>query len=54
MPSEKKEPQRPGPDPERLKIDAPWEEAVKQALRKKPPAGWPRPGEEPEEKGGKI
>lgn len=35
---------RPGPEPERLKIDAPdWVEAVKRALRKKRPAkGWPK------------
>lgn len=54
MPIDEQPRGRPGPEPEHLKIDAPWEEAVKQALRKKPPAGWPKPGEEPKEKGGKI
>jgi len=33
-----------GPEPERLKIDRPFEDAVRDALRKKPPAGgWPKP-----------
>jgi hypothetical protein len=31
--------QRPrGPEPERLKIEGDWQEAVKKALKKKPPA----------------
>jgi len=31
-------PKRRGPDPERLKVEGPWEEAVKKALKKpKPP-----------------
>lgn len=28
---------KPGPEPERVKIDGPWEEAVGKALKKKPP-----------------
>ncbi|HEX8915441.1 MAG TPA: hypothetical protein VF796_24020 [Humisphaera sp.] len=35
---------KPGPAPETLKIDVPWEDAVKAALNKKKPAGgWPKP-----------
>ena len=34
----------PGPEPERVKIEGDWEEAVKRALgKKRPPGGWPRP-----------
>ena len=34
----------PGPEPERLKIEGDWEEAMKRALGKKRPSeGWPRP-----------
>jgi hypothetical protein len=34
----------PGPEPERLKIEGDWEEAMKRALgKKRPPEGWPRP-----------
>jgi hypothetical protein len=34
---------RPGPEPERVKIDEPWEDAVAKALRKPRPAeGWPK------------
>jgi hypothetical protein len=37
-------PQRPGPEPERLKIDGDWEQAVERALKKPRPAdGWPKP-----------
>lgn len=33
-----------GPEPDRLKIEGDWEEAIKRALAKKrPPQGWPRP-----------
>jgi hypothetical protein len=33
-----------GPEPERLKIDGAWEDAVRDALKKKPPpGGWPKP-----------
>lgn len=36
---------KPGSEPERLKIDVDWEEAIKRALAKKrPPEGWPGPG----------
>jgi hypothetical protein len=42
MPEPKK--QTPGPEADRLKIDADWQEAVKKALAKKrPPDGWPKP-----------
>lgn len=35
---------RPGPDPEILKIEGDWKDAVKKALGKKRPAGgWPKP-----------
>ena len=35
---------KPGPEPERVKIEGDWEEAVKRALgKKRPPGGWPRP-----------
>ena len=35
---------KPGPDPERLKVEGDWEEAVKKAMRKKnPPRGWAKP-----------
>jgi hypothetical protein len=36
---------KPGPEPERLKLDADdWEKAVGKALKKpKPKAGWPKP-----------
>lgn len=46
---------RPGPDPERLKIDEEdWEDAVKRALEKeKPEEGWPEDQEEPANNGGK-
>lgn len=31
-----------GPEPERVKIDKPWEKAMEEALKKKrPPKGWP-------------
>ncbi|MEM9751767.1 MAG: hypothetical protein AAF916_00110 [Planctomycetota bacterium] len=37
-------PQQPGPDPERVKIDGDWEDAIKQAMGKpKPENGWPDP-----------
>ncbi len=33
----------PGPDPERLRLPGPWEEAVDKALgRKRPEGGWPK------------
>lgn len=39
-----KEPQKPGPKPDDLVLDGPWEEAIKTALGKKRPAeGWPKP-----------
>ena len=38
MADEKKERRPRGPDPDRLKIEGEWEEAVQKALRKKPPA----------------
>ena len=34
--------QKPGPEEERVKIDIPWEDAVKKSLgKKKPKEGWP-------------
>lgn len=37
-------PDKPGPEPERLKIQGDWEEAMKRALgKKRPPEGWPLP-----------
>jgi hypothetical protein len=36
--------QKPGPEPDRVKIEGDWEEAMKRALgKKRPPGGWPRP-----------
>jgi hypothetical protein len=33
-----------GPDPERVKIDMEWDEAIKKAVKKpRPPEGWPKP-----------
>jgi hypothetical protein len=38
MPTEKGPERRPpGPDPERLKVEGDWEEAVRKALSKPPP-----------------
>ena len=34
---------KPGPEPERVKVDGDWKDAVALALRKKrPKGGWPR------------
>jgi hypothetical protein len=34
---------KPGPEPDRLKIEGNWKEAMKQSLQKKRPAkGWPK------------
>lgn len=39
-----KEQANPGPDPDRLKIDGDWKDAIGKALDKeKPPEGWPDP-----------
>lgn len=36
--------QRPGPDPERLKVDGDWESAAALLVKaKKPASGWPGP-----------
>jgi hypothetical protein len=44
---------KPGPEPERVKIEGDWEEAVKRALEKKrPPGGWLRPGKKKRAKKG--
>ena len=40
--TENKKKRKHGPEPERVKTDKPWEDAVKDALKKKrPPDGWP-------------
>ncbi len=39
---------------ERPKVRAPWHEVIEDLFRRRPPAGWPRPGEEPGRRGGKI
>ena len=42
------EPGKPGPEPDRLKIEVPFEEGLRRALKKKKPKeGWPEP-EEPQ------
>lgn len=33
---------KPGPEPDRLKVDTPYEEALRKALKKKPAEGWPK------------
>ncbi|HXJ93844.1 MAG TPA: hypothetical protein VMT20_13420 [Terriglobia bacterium] len=34
---------KPGPKPERLKIEGNWRDAIKKSLaKKKPPEGWPK------------
>ena len=44
---EKPEQAKPGPDPERLKIDGDWEDAMKRALKvEKPADGWPKPDQD--------
>lgn len=41
----KREPNKPGPEPDRLQIEGEWEEAVDRALDKKRPVdGWPQKG----------
>ena len=36
---------KPGPKPDRVKIDEDWEKALRKALKKKrPEGGWPKPG----------
>lgn len=51
--NEQERPPKPGPEPERLKIDGDWEDAVKEALNKpKPAEGWgpePPKDQEPED-----
>ena len=38
----KDDPSKPGPEPDRLKIDGDWKDAVKKALNKpRPEGGWP-------------
>ena len=39
----KKKPTKPGPQPELLKIDRNWQDAIKKSLeKKKPKDGWPK------------
>jgi hypothetical protein len=43
-PKKTRQRRKPGPAPERVKINMPWEQAVDYALCKKQPKdGWPRP-----------
>jgi len=45
MPKKKpnKQPAKPGPKPDTLKIEGDWQEAVKKSFqKKKPPGGWPK------------
>jgi hypothetical protein len=43
-----KNPPKPGPEPDRLKIEGDWEAAVSKAIgRKRPPGGWPKPEPKP-------
>ena len=47
----KKRQNKPGPKEDRLKLEGPWEEAVKKLVRKeKPEGGWPDQGEKPKRK----
>ncbi len=40
--TEKMDKDRPGPEPERLKIEGDWEDAIRKALHRTQPAdGWP-------------
>ena len=40
-----------GPIPDRVKVNKPWKEAMKDALaKKKPPEGWPKQKGWPKEK----
>lgn len=49
MNKEQDEPIARGPKPRRLKIEAPWEDSAKQAIRlEKPAAGWPKPSPSPQ------
>jgi hypothetical protein len=42
-----------GPEPDRLKNDRKWDDAMAHAMRKpRPDSGWPKPGDEPEESNG--
>lgn len=44
---------QPGPEPERLKIEGPWGDAVKRALRTpRPPEGWPNAPKQKRDKDG--
>jgi hypothetical protein len=44
---------QPGPDPERLKIEGDWEDAVKKAMgKKRPKEGWPEPEHDKRQSGG--
>jgi hypothetical protein len=41
--AQEEEPKSPGPEPDLLKIDIGWEEAIRKSLEKKKPAnGWPK------------
>lgn len=53
--SDEKQRPKPGPEPDRLKLDeADWEKAVERALRKKrPKEGWPKDEKRPKSQKGK-
>ena len=43
----------PGPTPDTVKIEGPWEQALRRAMKKKrPPDGWPKITESEEDKNG--
>lgn len=47
---DREEKSTPGPEPDRLALEGPWEDRVKDALKRSRPAkGWPKPAK----KGGK-
>jgi hypothetical protein len=43
MEPDPKPPRQPGPEPDHLKLEGPWEDRVSDALKKpRPPEGWPK------------
>lgn len=46
--AKKKHDNKPGPEPDTLKIEGDWEKAAQKAMAKpKPPGGWPKPEKPP-------